>query len=165
MHYLRKEFQRLVKYAQGLGIKVTADYGVNHSDGAAWLTDGSEIVLYNQSATKPLRNCLLLYHELAHHMAWVHNGRKGNLVTDRILDKENNGLPLTDKQRKHIYEMEKADSQYQLLIHHEIGSKIPIERIKAEIDFDIWQYKFYWKNARWATNKEQITYWRTRNVK
>lgn len=155
MHYLSKEFTRLVKYAEGLGIKVTLSNKVDPDASAVWVTDGSEIILYDQTKAGPLKSCLLLIHELAHHMSYVHSGRKGNMYTNRLLEKENSGGTLTKKQRQHIYEMEKADSAYQPIIHKEIGSKIPIERLTKEIEYDMWQYKFWVNHNRLPKTKEQ----------
>lgn len=153
MHYLRKEFNQLVKYAQGLGVKVVfSNKSTNAS--ADWETDGSTITIYKKKTKTPLVLNLDLLHELAHHIAWVYKGRKGNLKTNNILDKEAAGKELTELQRKHIYEDEKFDSQYQLIIHHEIGSKIPKERVQAEIDLDLWIYKYYWTEGKWPFLKE-----------
>ena len=156
MHYLRKEFNRLVKYAEGLGIKVTCIKATSSDGNAAeWSTDGSQITIYKADTKPPLKLVLNMLHELSHHMAWIHNGRKGDLKTDKILNKEDAGLELTELQRKHLYEMEKSDYEYQLLIHHEVGSKIPLWRLKAEIELDEWIYKYYWKNNKWPLMKDQ----------
>lgn len=154
MHYLRREFNQLVKYAQGLGVKVTLS-NKNNSASAEWTTDGSSITIYNVDSKGPLLLILDVVHELSHHLAWVHNGRKGDLKTDKILDKEAAGLKLTELQRKHLYEMEKSDYQYQVLIHHEVGSKIPVWRLKAEIELDEWVYKYYWQNDKWPLVKDR----------
>lgn len=143
MHYLEAEFKRLVKYAQGLGIKVSLKEASDATTNAAWLVDGSEIIVYNMGRKGPLQSCLDLIHELSHHMAWVYNGRKGDLRTDMLLGKRDSGNSLTKPQRKVIYEMEKKESGYQHIIHKEIGSKIPIARLLMEVDYDVWIY-WYW---------------------
>ena len=128
MHYLKKEYERLVKYSQGLGIKVTFINDKKADCSAYWLGDGSEIVIYNKDSKGPMRLCLEFLHELGHHLTWVHNGRKGDLRTDNILSKEAEGKKLTKSQRKVIYDMEVHDSKFQKIIHNEINSKIPIKR-------------------------------------
>jgi len=155
MHYLKKEFDRLCKYAKGLGVKVTFSNDKKSKADAAWVTDGSEIILYNKSNRSTLSSCLDFYHELAHHMAWVHSGRKGNLTTDKILDKEAEGKNLTELQRKHIFDMESSDSLYQELIHKEIGSKIPLFRLRAGVDLDLWIYRYFWKHNSWPTMRQR----------
>jgi hypothetical protein len=155
MHYLHKEFNRLKKYAEGLGIKVTFKKDDHPDAMAEWAIDGSEITIYNKDKTGILQLCLTFYHELAHHAAWLANGRKGNLVTNKILDKQIKDKPLNSRERKHLYEMEKRESDFQELIHYEVGSKIPLSRLKEEITFDVWLYEFYWKEDRWPNGREQ----------
>ena len=153
MHYLRKEYNQLVKYAAGLGIKVS--YLKKKSNASAeWVTDGSEITIYDRDKKAPLTLVLDLIHELAHHKAWLATGRKEDLKTDKILDKEAAGLELTELQRKHIYDMECADAQFQPTIHHEVGSKIPLWRLECEMDLDAWIYKHFWLKGTWPSIKE-----------
>jgi hypothetical protein len=109
--------------------------------------------------------CLDLIHEISHHLHWSHNGRKGNLKTDKILAKQEAGKELTKKQRKHIYEMEKIESQYQTIIHKEIGSKIPLSRLLVEIDYDIWIYKYWYINGVWPKRPEMRAEFKSLRVK
>ncbi len=153
MHYLRREFNQLIKYAQGLGIKVIFSSKPS-SASAEWATDGSTITIYDRDRKSPLALCLDAIHELAHHRAFLNAGRKGDLKTDKILDKESEGLELTEAQRKHIYEMELHDSQFQKDIHHDIGSKIPLWRLQVEIDLDNWIYKHFWLKGEWPLRKD-----------
>jgi uncharacterized glyoxalase superfamily protein PhnB len=153
MHYLEKEFNRLVKYTQGLGVKVTMSPVDNKLMSAAWVIDGSEIIIFDSTKKGPLRKCLEMMHELSHHLTWVHNGRRGDLKTDTILAKDAAGGKLTKKQRKVIYDMEVHDSQLQKTIHKEINSKIPIKRLELEIEFDLWIYKYFYINDKWPTSK------------
>lgn len=155
MHYLQKEYQRLVKYAQGLGIKVEFIVDNKADCSAAWLSDGSTIIIYNKETKGPLRLCLELLHELSHHMTYVYSGRKGDLKTDNILSKEAEGKKLTKKQRKVIYDMEVYDSAFQKIIHKEIGSAIPIKRLELEIEHDLWIYEVFYKTDKWPTEKER----------
>lgn len=155
MHYLEKEFQRLIKYAQGLGIKVSFVKDANADMSAAWLSDGSEIIIYNKDTKGPLRRCLEFIHELSHHLTYVHNGRKGDLKTDAILSKQEEGKVLTKKQRKVIFDMETHDSQFQKIIHKEVGSKIPLKRLELEIEFDLWIYEYFYKHGKWPKESDR----------
>lgn len=156
MHYLEKEFQRLIKYAQGLGIKVSFVKDPNMNMAAAWLTDGSEIIVYNRHTKGPLQLCLMFIHELSHHICWIHGGKKVDLKTDNILKKEDEGKVLTKKQRKVIYDMEVHDSQFQKTIHKEIQSRIPIKRLELEIEFDLWIYEYFYKQGKYPNKKQRI---------
>jgi hypothetical protein len=158
MHYLKAELERLKKYAAGLGIKVTMTTRDSPENSAEWVTDGSEIIIYQTDKHSPLMLCLLILHELAHHMAWIYTGRKGDLKTDRALDAASTlekGEVLDKKYRKAIYESERDDSKYQLIIHHEIGSKISVKRLQEEIDYDVWVYRYYYLKGKWPTLKEK----------
>jgi hypothetical protein len=158
MHYLKAELERLKKYAAGLGIKVTMTTKDSPDASAEWLIDGSEIIIYQTDKHPPLMMCLLLLHELAHHMAWVYNGRKGDLKTDKAFRAANNlekGEVLDKKHRKAIYESERDDSKYQLIIHHEIGSKISLARLQEEIAYDVWVYKYYYLKGKRPNSKEK----------
>lgn len=154
MHYLKKEFDRLVKYTQGLDVKVTFSREKQNSASAAWTTDGKEIIIYDKTLKGPLQLLLDFLHELSHHRAYIENGRKENLKTNKILDKEASGKELTASQRKHMYEGEMNDYKWQLVIHNEVGSKIPLWRLQAEIDLDTWIYRHYWLKAEWPLMKD-----------
>lgn len=154
MHYLEKELSRLIKYAEALNIKVI--FSNKKSDCfAEWDSDGVSITIYKSKAKKPLELVLLMFHELSHHLAWVHKGKKIPLKTDHILKKAANGAELTEIQRKHLYEDEKSDYQYQQIIHKEIDSKVPLWRLNAEIAFDEWIYRYYWLKNDWPTAKDR----------
>ena len=124
-------------------------------DAAAWLNDGSEIIIYNKNKKGPLSICLDFLHELAHHLAFIHQGKKSNEYINNILGKLEDDLPLTKKQRKALYEMEKADSQFQQMIHKEVQSKIPLNRLTVQTEFDVWVYEYFYKNNRWPLKKER----------
>lgn len=155
MHYLKKELERLKLYAKGLGIKVTIKPNSGpYSTVAEWRTDGSEIILY-QHTYSTLDMCLALYHELSHHIFWVHNGRQGDLKTHDALIKDEEhsqiGKSLPKRYRKIIYEMEKSECVYQEVIHKEIGSKIPLNKLLAERDLDIEIYKYWYENGNYPS--------------
>lgn len=154
----KKEFERMKLYAKGLGIKVTLlkregdDYSTSE-----WLTTGDEIIFYNIEKKKFLDLIIDFIHELSHHMFWVHNGRKGDLKTDRALDKNQayleSGETLPKKYRKIIYQMEKDEAVYQEVIHKEIGSKVPLWRVRSSRDLDIWIYRKWYQTGEWSRPK------------
>lgn len=155
MHYLEKEFQRLIKYTQGLGVKVSFIEDPKVDNAAAWLNDGSEIIIYNKHKKGHLAMCLDLIHEISHHKSFIHNDKKTNDYIDNILGKLEEKKPLTKKQRKALYEMEKADSKYHEIIHKEIQSKIPIARLSMQTELDVWMYEYFYKNNKWPLKKER----------
>jgi hypothetical protein len=165
MHYLEKEFQRLVKYTEGLGVKVTFIEDMTIDSAAAWLNDGSEIIIYNKSKKGPMSVCLDFIHELAHHLDYIHRGKKTNDYIDNILGKLETDSALTKKQRKALYEMEKSDSEFQKIIHKEVQSKIPLNRLSLQIEFDIWMYEYFYKNNKWPLKKDRKTKFKELRIK
>lgn len=146
-YYLEKEFERMKKYAEGLGIKVRITSIDDGHIAAEWTTDGSEITFFNFKKEGWLNLCLSFIHELSHHIAWVYAGRKSDFKTDEALyneDKRKIGEKLDKKQRKLIYETEKNDAQYQLVIWNELNLNIPKWRVELERDLDIWIYYQYY---------------------
>jgi len=160
MHYLEREFNRLVKYTQGLGVKVTK-YNKKSDSSAIWITDGSEIHIYNVGKKSYLQLIMDLLHELAHHRAFIESGRKGNLKTDKIFDKMAEDAKLTKKQRKIIYDTERSDYKWQEVIHNEVGLKIPVTRVRKEVKLDTWIYKYFYLHGTWPTLKERNEYKKT----
>jgi len=61
---------------------------------------------------------------------------------------------MTKKQRKIVYDMEKADSSYRLEIAHELDLKISKEKIQDDIDLDNAVYKYYYLNNKFPTSKQ-----------
>lgn len=157
MHYLEKEFRRIKKYAEGLGIKVTLSNLTDDNAAAMWTTDGKEIVLFNYKKEGWLSLCLSFIHELAHHMAWVYSGRKTDLKTDQALYNESERKKdetISKEDRKLIYESEKNDAQYQTVIWNELNLKIPKWRVELEKELDIWIYYQYYLKGYFPIKKE-----------
>lgn len=153
------EIQRLEQYAKGLGIKVVWRTWQKGDPGASWATDGSEITLYTYPSQSKTQIILNFIHELAHHLSWVYNGRKGNLKTDRILDKDDNRQkrkdpPLPKSERKLIYEGERKDSEYQDLIFKELNLKISKQKFYINKKLDNWVYYRYYQSGEDPTQKE-----------
>ena len=154
-----EELKRLESYAKGLGVKITKKKGKRFDPGAAWVVDGSEIILFVSPRDSKTTLILRLIHELAHHKGWINNGRKQDLNTNQalILDDERNNRkdpPLPKKQRKLIYETEKNDMQYWDEIIREVNIKIRSERIKLEKEMDLWTYVYYVKNGKYPTGTQ-----------
>lgn len=153
MSYLQDDLSKLIKYAQGLGLKVSIKpYNEGSREGAGWTTDGTEITLYkwpNQTITRMILNLL---HELGHHLSWVYSGRVTTKRLEHALDLEeqrkNDKSPVIPKRyRKLIYESEVKDAEYREQIALEVGLKVPAWKIKADKELDIWIYKMYYETG------------------
>lgn len=154
MRQLKREIGKLISYAKahGLAIYFHTDSD-DHNDGA-WSTDGSTIYVY---AKKPLRQYLVILHELSHNRQFIQDGRSVPFKTDKAYQKEGNlekGEILNKKYRKIIYETEKRDSRHQLDIHYETQSTIPVNIVQREIEYDLWIYQVYYKTGHVPSKKE-----------
>lgn len=152
-----KEIQRLQKYSQGLGISVSFK---NHSPGLAGATwtvapdQTVELTLYiwkRQTKTQIILNFL---HELAHHMAWVYQGREFTEQLANILNKNAEDIPLTKKERYAIFKEERDDAVYRLQIAKEIGIKIPEWKIQVDSKLDEWIYYYWYENNEYPTSSD-----------
>lgn len=157
MSYLADDLTRLIRYAQGLGIRVLIKDYTGNGDGAGWTTDGTEIVLYRWPRQTKIRMVLDLLHELAHHLSFVYSGRKTSKSLEKALHLEADRTkkdPIIPKRfRKLIYESEVKDAEYREIIANEVNLKIPKWRIKADKELDIWLYKWYYDTGNSATLK------------
>lgn len=152
MSYLDLEIKRVIKYAEGLGIKVSfQDY--KRGDGAAeWHTDGSQIIMYVWPRKSKTMILLDFIHELAHHHSYVNNRRRENQKINSILEK--NDFERTRYQRKLLYEMERDDSEFQEAIFDSLALKIPKYKMYVEKDLSNWIYYRYYQAGDWPTGKE-----------
>jgi len=105
-----------------------------------------------------MQQSLAFLHEIAHHLAWVRSGRKVDLKTDKALylhDAQDDNEKLDKKYRKLIYLSEKNDAAYHEQIHNELNLKLPIWRVKAERDLDIWIYFRFYQSGKYPKRKQR----------
>jgi prolyl oligopeptidase PreP (S9A serine peptidase family) len=145
------ELNRLIRYAQGMGLSVRFKPYVRGGHSAEWLFDGSEITIYVTTQCSKIEKILSLIHELSHHRAWIANERQMDpKVEEAILSEE-------DKKsyRKRIYEMEKADSVYWVDIYKDTNCKFDINKLYLQRDFDLHQYEVYYNTGKFPKGKEK----------
>lgn len=150
-----KEIERLVKYAEALGVKVTYIRKTPASFGEAdWVIDGSEIRLYTRKNTNKTDLVLSLIHELGHHLWFIHKKeRQPDLKFEQALDRENlvfekKKVMTPKKLRKKILEIEKEGVKYWEVIVKDTNIKIAKWKINLQAEFDIWQYEYYYENGK-----------------
>ena len=84
-----QEINRLVKYAEGLGLKVTF-LNRTSSHPADWVLDGSEIRLYTRKSFSKTDTILSLIHEIAHHLWFIYEKeRQPDLKFEEAIDIQN----------------------------------------------------------------------------
>lgn len=157
MSLMQNELNRAIKYAEGLGVKVAFKPYKKGCPDADWATDGSEINLYVSKRDSITSTILSLIHELAHHMSFVYEGRKQNVALDSALGTLENlpkGEVLSKSKRKIIYDMEKHDSQYQLVIYKELNLNIPEWKVILQRELGNWAYRYYYINGVDAKRKQ-----------
>jgi hypothetical protein len=153
------DLKRLQKYAEGLGIKVVWKQWKENDPDASWTTDGSEITIYEHPRQSKTDVILSFIHELGHHQAWIYNGRKEDLKTNRALDldekRKTDDPPIPKEQRKLIYESEKNDADYQDLIFKELNLNIPYKKFIVNKKLDVWMYYRYYITGEYPTQTER----------
>lgn len=159
MNYLQEDLKKLIKYAQGLGLKVSIRDYDGKGAGGGWTTDGKEITLFKWKNITTTRMILNLLHELAHHLAWVYADRTSSSDLEYALDMEDSrtkrsSSPIPKEMRRLIYEEEKHDAQYRESIAKEVGLRIPWWKIKSDMEVDIWGYRIYYETGNHPTQKE-----------
>ena len=154
----QEELKRLEQYAKGLGVKVTYKKQKKDDPHAAWVVDGTEIILYTNNSQSITKLILNFCHELAHHKSWIKAGRIGDLKTNQALilddERKKGDPPLPKSKRKLIYETEKNDAMLWDEIIDEVGIKISKNRIELERQMDIWMYEYYYKKGEYPTTRE-----------
>lgn len=143
-HKRRKELDRVIKYAEGLGMKVTWKTAQRGDPAATWTHDPLEICVYehkNQSITSLI---LAIIHELGHYMYWVHHGRKP--IPDAYMleaDRKHHDPKVPKKLRRQIYNYEANSIAYMPVVFKELDLSIPKYKLDIEVEFDLWSYEYY----------------------
>ncbi len=158
-----KDIKKLYNYAKSLGIEIKKVPNIRLSPAAAWnYTDIKKPII--EIRDRPYRRkttlILILLHELGHHLDWIHNNKKISEIEIKahILDGERNPKqdpPIGKKYRKAIYDSEVRGIYYIDIIAKELDLSLPMWKIRACQEFDIWLYKMYLKTGNETTAKEQ----------
>lgn len=138
-----QEIERLVKYAQGMGVKVRFSKIREPENSADWSLDGQEITIYvNKNKTKT-ETILSLIHEIGHHLDHIHgNNRELDEKMDEAYTPDENG-EIGKRKRKRILNSEIAGTVYWETIYKETDLKIAKYKLFAAMEYDIWQYEIY----------------------
>lgn len=149
------EIQRLIKYAQGMGVRVLMSKAQNSEDSAEFSLDGTEITVYVKSQNSKTETILSLIHELGHLLDHIHqHDRQLDVKFEQALDPNRHGK-ISKKKRKVILDSEVAATAYWHTIYKETDLKFPMWKLEAQMQHDIWQYEFYYENGRFPNSKER----------
>lgn len=156
-----EEIKRLIKYAEGLGLRVVFSKS-RSDDAAAWTTDGSEITIYSKNQGSKTEMVLSLVHELGHQLWYIHEkNRKPDLKFEQALDRQNlyevdiHPTPPSKALRERIYKIEEASTHYWEVIYKDTGLKFPLWKLKLAMELDLWMYGEYVKTGHFPKRKEK----------
>jgi hypothetical protein len=148
-----EEIKRLIHYAKGLGVKVVI-YNKNNADAdAQWTLDGTLIEVYASSKTTKTDIILHLIHELGHHVWFIHEkDRQKDLQFEEAITRENlfqeeTDVPTPKNLRKKIWDVEVSGTKWWESIYKETNLKIPIWKMQAAMEFDMWMYEVYYETG------------------
>jgi hypothetical protein len=82
------ELARLIKYSEGMGLKVSFKPYIRGTHRAEWALDGTEIIIYVTNRCSKLEKVLSLIHELGHQKAFIDNERNVGEKVDEALNEE-----------------------------------------------------------------------------
>lgn len=151
------ELNRLVRYAQGMGLSVSfKPYISGSSFTAEWAIDGTKITIYVGNKCSKTEKILSLIHEISHQKGFIDNGRKFDPKVEEALD------PHEDKKkyRKRILDMETEHAVYWEDIYRDTNCTFPIYKLHRQKEFDLWVYEFNYENGRNPTTKERNARWK-----
>lgn len=144
------ELNRLMRYANGMGISVRFKSYTRNGNEAEWSLDGTEIVIYVQKKSSKIDKILSLIHELGHAKGFVDNNRTIDPKLEAAIDSEEN-----KKHRKIVMDMEIADSVYWEDIYRDTNCQFNIDKLHKQKEFDIFQYRLFYETGKYPTHKEK----------
>lgn len=150
-----EEIARMVKYANGLGIRVRMiSDDIRTGNSATWSLDPPTIEIFTKDNKSKTKLILTFLHELAHHIYWIHNGKpeipEAYLTED---NREKDSPPISKSERKAIYDYERLGIQYMRTIAIELDLKIPMWKVDMAQEYDLWVYEYYYESGYFPKNK------------
>lgn len=156
-----EEISRLVKYVEGMGVKVKFLEKTRNSNAAEWALDGSEIRIYKNNRTTKIDIVLSLIHEIAHHVWFIHEkNRQPDLKFEEALVRQNlyecdlSDTPAPKTLRKKILQTEIAGAQWWNVIYKDTDCKFSLWRLESSKVLDIWFYEVYYLTGYFPSRKE-----------
>jgi hypothetical protein len=161
-----EEIKRLIHYAKGLGVKVIIYNKSKNGAEAEWSLDGSMIQVYAGSSKSKTNVILDLIHELGHHAWFIHEkDRQPDIKFDQAITRENlfqveTDVPTPKKLRKKILDVEISGTAWWNVIYKDTNLKIPLWKLEASKEFDIWMYEMYFQNGHFPKGKVKKDYFK-----
>lgn len=151
-----RDIKKLKDYARSLGLKVLSR-PYNKFTGAAECDDYNKtITLFGNPSKKQI--ILSLLHELGHYLDFLKNGNTKKICEAfRLLNRGpmiGTRHDVSKKYRKTILQVEKNGIKYMTRIHKELKLEISVEHVKIQQKLDLFDYQFFYKEARFPTLME-----------
>jgi len=153
-----EELKRLVKYMEGMGVKVEFKRSkANHHTGAEWDLTGSLITVYVAPKDPKIDLILYLIHECGHHISFVHDdNRQHPKGLEQAIVKENQGLKMSKRDRKLILDSELKGMKWWDVIYRETNMKFPKYKLWHAREFDTWWYNYFYQVGKYPSRKEKV---------
>lgn len=142
------ELQRLVKYAESMGVKVLFSQKRSESDAAEWYTDGTQITVFEKEHTSKVEMILSLIHEIGHMCEFVRNN---NRQVDLKLEEAINSEEEKKLHRKKIYDFENKSSEWWEEIYRDTDLKFPRYKLEIARELDVYMYEVYCETGEFPT--------------
>jgi hypothetical protein len=157
-----EELKRLIKYVEGMGIKVKMLSSNDERNSASWSLDGTLIEVHNSKSKAKIDLVLDMIHEISHHLWFIHQKeRQLDLKFEEAIERqdlyEENGVstPAPKKLRKKILSVEIAGTAYWETVYKETNMKFPIWKLHAQKEFDVWMYEMYYEVGRFPSSRDR----------
>lgn len=152
MHIAEREFNRLISYAEGLGINVVwRQPGELDVPAQLLFTDPPTMELTVYKKINYTDRILDILHELGHYHDWLNNGKR---EPGKVFSKEHNELNRSE--REVVYNDEKKATFLSIVIAKQLEIKYPkFNRIRAAAAYDRWYYRKFLTTGKPPTKKER----------
>lgn len=154
------EISRLIKYAEGLGLKTIFKKLKDGGAAAEWTLDGQEMTIYTWKNQSKLELILAMVHELGHHVWFV---KERNRVQDKKFEAaidaadlaEEDGTETPENKRRKILNVELAGMAHWEDIYRDVNLSFPLKRLYLERDVDTFMYRYYYEYGEFPTQTEK----------
>lgn len=153
-----QELGRLISYARGHNITVTFKSYIPYSlDSGYAAIDSSEIIIMVGKDDSKLETIMTLIHEIAHCLYVIQNNERApDPALEEALDSEDE----KKQHRKVIFKFERSSAKLWEDIYRNADLKFPINKLLAQKEYDVWQYEYWYKHAKFPIKKIREKKWK-----
>lgn len=153
----RKDYERLLQFAEVIGITVEIIHEKNPMWGGEWYYDDNTIKVWETSSAKKkkywIEKIMIMGHELGHAIDDRINGL-GNDEAFEYLPDKNGDPPVPKWAQKEILFKERQAAKYRRILFKIIQLDIAEWKLKIEDDEEIWSYEHIFKTGCSPTREE-----------